>query len=363
MWRSIDIPITERGVLFDRGVPVRALEPGRHTIFGFGKTVLRLDVRTHVLDVAPEVRAVLPAEWVRELSLAPNERAVVERAGVPKLWLRPGVHRLWRVDPDVTVEILSTDAPVPVITPELRAVLPKDEIFEGVVGPAEAGILLVAGAVARVLPPGIHAAWSTPAAPVQLLRVDVRRQEVAIVGQELMTRDKVTLRLNLTAEIRVVDPVLATQSVASARDAVYLATQLAARGLVAALSLDELLEGRESIGERIFAIVSVEARAVGVELLQVGIKDVVLPGEMKTLLNRVIEAEKQAAANVILRREETAATRQLANTAKVMSENPLLMRMRELETLKDIAGQLKEVRLVVGAEKLEALVTSGFLKA
>jgi hypothetical protein len=83
---------------------------------------------------------------------------------------------------------------------------------------------------------------------------------------------------------------------------------------------------------------------------------------MKTLLNRVIEAEKEAQANIILRREETAATRQLANTAKLMSENPTLLRMRELEVIKDIAGQLKEVKLVVGSEKVEALLSQGLFK-
>ena len=90
-------------------------------------------------------------------------------------------------------------------------------------------------------------------------------------------------------------------------------------------------------------------------------KDVVLPGEMKTLLNRVIEAEKEAAANVILRREETAATRSLANTARVMAENPVLLRLKELETMKEIAGNIDEVRLVVGADGLDKLLTAQLL--
>ena len=76
--------------------------------------------------------------------------------------------------------------------------------------------------------------------------------------------------------------------------------------------------------------------AVGQVFEAIGVKDVVLPGEMKVLLNRVIEAEKAAAANVILRREEAAATRSMANTAKVMADNPTLMRLKELESLKII---------------------------
>src|SRR5258706_7863681 len=104
-----------------------------------------------------------------------------------------------------------------------------------------------------------------------------------------------------------------------------------------------------------------KAHRFGVRVERVGIKDVVLPGEMKTLLNRVIEAEKEAAANVILRREETAATRSLANTAKVMAENPVLLRLKELESMKEIASSIKEVRVVVGADGLKSLLPANLL--
>lgn len=82
---------------------------------------------------------------------------------------------------------------------------------------------------------------------------------------------------------------------------------------------------------------------------------------MKVLLNRVIEAEKEAAANVILRREETAATRSLANTARVMAEQPVLLRLKELEAMKDIAERIHEVRVVVGSDGLDKLVSTQLL--
>ena len=84
---------------------------------------------------------------------------------------------------------------------------------------------------------------------------------------------------------------------------------------------------------------------------------------MKALLNRVIEAEKEAAANVILRREETAATRSLANTARVMADNPVLLRLKELDAMKEIAGSIDEVRLVVGSDGLDKLLTAQLLGA
>ncbi len=84
---------------------------------------------------------------------------------------------------------------------------------------------------------------------------------------------------------------------------------------------------------------------------------------MKLLLNRVIEAEKEAAANVILRREEAAATRLLANTARIMNEQPVLLRLRELETLKEMAQHIDEVRVVVGSDGLGKLLPAQLLGA
>ena len=98
------------------------------------------------------------------------------------------------------------------------------------------------------------------------------------------------------------------------------------------------------------------AETFGLRVHRVGVKDVILPGEMKTLLNKVIEAEKAAAANVILRREDAAATRNMANTAKVIAENPVLMRLKELETMKDIADKIDELKLVVGLDGLHGLL-------
>jgi hypothetical protein len=84
---------------------------------------------------------------------------------------------------------------------------------------------------------------------------------------------------------------------------------------------------------------------------------------MKSLLNRVIEAEKEAMANVILRREEVAATRSLANTARVLADNPVLLRLKEFETLKEIAGKIGELKVVMGAEGLAALLPSELIGA
>lgn len=91
-------------------------------------------------------------------------------------------------------------------------------------------------------------------------------------------------------------------------------------------------------------------------------KDVILPGEMKEILNRVVEAEKVAQANLIKRREETAATRSLLNTARLMDENPTLMRLKELETLEKVTAKIDKLTVYGGLEGVPGGVSPpGFL--
>lgn len=361
MWTSIRVKLSERVVVLKNGLPLRAFGPGKHVIWETGLTDLRWSTDQLVFEALPEVRAILPPNWFAEVTLASRQRGILWKDGVPKLFLRPGTHRYWTVDPSVRLEVLSVDAPLPELTPELATVLPRDVYVDVIVREHERGLEYVQGRLARTLPPGRYAFWSNPQARVEVVTVDVRRVQVAIVGQELMTRDKVTLRLSLTVEYGIDDPALATHAVANVKDAVYLLVQLAAREFVSGTTLDQLLEGRDAMARYLEQHVAPETLRFGVKVERVGVKDVVLPGEMKTLLNRVIEAEKEAAANVILRREETAATRSLANTARVIAEQPVLLRLKELESLKEIASRIHEVRVVVGADGLKTLLPAGLL--
>jgi regulator of protease activity HflC (stomatin/prohibitin superfamily) len=361
MLKFIRVKLNERVVLFKDGLPRRALGPGRHAVWSLRVTEQRWSTDAIVFQALPEVRAVLPRDWYQEIALGSRERAILYRDGLPKVFLRPGVHRFWTVDPAVRLEVFSVDAAVPELTPELVAIVPRDEYVDVVVREFERGLQYVQGRLVRTLEPGRYTLWSYPNARVSVEVVDMRRVQVAIVGQELMTRDKVTLRLSLTVEYAVEDAALAAHAVANVKDAVYLVVQLAARQFVSGATLDELLEGRDAMTRFLEEDAIPKALRFGVRVERVGVKDVVLPGEMKTLLNRVIEAEKEAAANVILRREETAATRSLANTARVMAEQPVLLRLKELESMKEIAARIHEVRVVVGADGLKTLLPAGLL--
>jgi regulator of protease activity HflC (stomatin/prohibitin superfamily) len=353
--QTIRVKLNERVVLFKDGVPCRALGPGKTRIFGSGYTEQRFQVDSILLIALPEVVSMLPEEWFREVTLSSYERGVLYRYGRPVQYLTPGLYRYWVIDPTVKLEVFDTREPFPAWSSELKKVVPVGEYVEATIGPEERGVLLAAGQATELLKPSVYRFWNTAERPCSIEKVDLRENELAVSGQELMTRDKVTLRLSLSLAFAIQD-VLLSRQVANVRDMLYVAAQLAIREYVASVTLEQLLEGREAMTEALGSQVKPRAESMGVRLIKLGVKDIILPGEMKTLLNRVIEAEKEAQANVILRREETAATRSLANTAKVMAQEPVLLRLKELEAMKEIAAQIQEVRVYVGPEGLKALI-------
>ncbi len=361
MFKRIRIKLNERVVVFQNGLPRKALGPGRHLLWGRQLTEQRFFTDQLVFNALPEVRALLPSEWYQEVELEALQRGVLYRDGKPVVFLRPGVHRFWTVDASVRLAVFHVEDALPPMTDELEALIPSTEYVDVIVRAHEKGLKFQQGRLLGVLEPGRYKLWTHPEATTEIVKVDMRRSEVSIAGQDLMTRDKVTLRLTLTAEYAIEDPVRVTQTLSGARDFVYLAVQLAARQYTAGVTLDELLEGRDALTRFLETDVVPKAAHFGVRVERVGVKDVVLPGDMKTLLNRVIEAEKEAAANVILRREETAATRSLANTARLMASEPVLLRLKELEAFKEIAGQINEVRIVVGSDSLKALLPAELL--
>jgi regulator of protease activity HflC (stomatin/prohibitin superfamily) len=361
MFKVLRVKLHERVVVFKDSLPYRALGPGRHLLWGRSFTEQRFNVAELVLRALPEVRATIPSDWFREVTVGPLERAVLFRDGAPVVFLRPGVHRYWTLDASVALVTFDVTKPLPALTQELEQLIPRGEYIDVTVQAHERGLRYEQGRLAGVLEPGRYKLWTHPEAQARIATADMRRTELAIAGQELMTRDKVSLRLSLTVAYAIEDVVQATHRVESVRDSVYTAVQLAARSYVASVTLDELLEGRDAFTRFLTQEVVPKAKALGVRVDDLGLKDVVLPGEMKTLLNRVIEAEKAAAANVISRREETAATRSLVNTARLMADQPILLRLKELEAMKEIAAQIQEVRIVVGADHLQSLLPAQLL--
>lgn len=202
------------------------------------------------------------------------------------------------------------------------AQLTRVEVAEGTTG-----LLYLEGRFVRALTPGVHPFWNA-AGTVRVEIVDLRLQTLEIPGQEILTRDRVSIRVNIAVEFRVTDPALAAAAVSGWTAHLYRSAQFAVRQTLGQRTLDEILA--DKVGVEQARETAAEMRAamepLGVKVNRLALKGIILPGEMRDILNQVVLAEKQAQANSIRRREETAATRSLLNTVRLMQENPLVVR-------------------------------------
>jgi regulator of protease activity HflC (stomatin/prohibitin superfamily) len=348
----------ERGLMFKDGEFRGVLRPGRHWAL-FPLLRVRVDVVSvreawlaHAeLDVIARSGALGDEALV--VDLKDHERALVWIDGRLAEVLRPGLFALWTVFHDVKVEVVDA-RPVRFVHPELPAVLAAPsarQLLECVsVEVGHVGLFFREGRHEVTLGPGTHALWKGEGRG-QVMAVDVREQVHDVSGQEIMTADKVTLRLNAAVTFRVADPLRAVTAVEDYRQALHREAQLALRAVVGTRELDVLLAEKDAVARELDAAVRARVAPIGLEVVSLGIRDVILPGEMKDILNRVTEARKAAEANLITRREETAAMRSQANTARVLESNPTLMRLRELEALEKVAGKAN-LTVVVGEKGL-----------
>jgi regulator of protease activity HflC (stomatin/prohibitin superfamily) len=355
MFRTITLQDHERGLLTRQGRVVAWLEPGCHRLWSRHTDVRRVNLDEAFMALTPEVRPVIPREAANELFVPHAHLALLSVDGRPTACLLPGRYLLWQLRAEVTASVVSTE---PVMANDLvpdafRPLVPASHLTRVTVAAHERALLHVNGAIERTLGEG---AWAVFCAHrvVSIDRIDMRERELQIVGQEALTFDKVTVRLNLVVKFRVTDAEKSAREVAALEPALYTEAQLVARRWVAGATVDQLLERRNDAPGAMRAELGERAATWGVAVVEIDLKDIVLPGEMKTILNQVIEAEKRAAANVILRREETAATRSLMNTAKLLEQNPTLLRLKELEAWKEIAEKVEQLTVIAAPHELAA---------
>jgi len=356
--KHINIRSFEIGLCFRDREFQGLLEPGRHWLFDpLGK--LRVEIVSQrdpwllheKLDMI--VRSGALKDRAIVLDLKDYERALVWIDGRFSHPLPPGLFAYWTGLRDVQVEIVDARR-VRFEHPDLRVITRAggvDKVLElGTVEPHHAGVLFIDGQFVETLAPGRYAFWKNMA-QVKFVQEDLREAMVDIAGQDIMTADKVTLRMNAVVTYRVVDARQSVSTVGDARQALYREAQLALRAVVGGRELDTFLLGKEEVARELEELIRPRVRQFGLELISVGVRDIILPGEMKDLMNRVTEAKKAAEANLIVRREETAAMRSQANTAKLLETSPTLMRLRELEVLEKIASAGK-LNIVLGEKGL-----------
>lgn len=358
----------ERGLVYRNRQIEQVLLPGVYKLFD---PLNRMQIVVHNI-ARPEYQGSDADVLMQRLgdTLAPyfvladigeNEVGLVNKNGKLEDVLAPATRRLyWKglVNVEVQAVSLASLEVEAAVARRLRqlGVLSKLAVIADV--PAEsAGLVFIDGKLDRVLSAGAYAFWNFQK-NVAVEVFDLRVQSVEVSGQELLTRDKVSLRVNLAASMRVTDVVVARTKVAKISDYVYRELQYGLRKAVSAKTLDELLGDKASLDADIFAYARGQLTGYGVEMLGVGVKDVILPGEMKEILNGVVQAEKSAQANVIRRREEANATRSLLNTARLIEESPVLMRLKELEALEKVTEKIDKLTVFGGLDGvLKQLVT------
>lgn len=201
----------------------------------------------------------------------------------------------------------------------------------------ERGLLYREGKLERVLDPGRYS--FTRDEPVEIAKVSLREASHIVSGQALLTSDKIEVRVTLVAQYRVTDPKLALQGVENYTEQLHQELQLALRDVVAARTMDQLLEGRAEIGTELLRLSVEPAKRYGVELTRVGLRDVILPREVQRVLMMEVEADRTGRADLVKARHEVAAARARANTAKLLAETPEVARMQELDALLALAGK------------------------
>jgi len=360
-WHLLTLHVTvkdgERALLTRDGKLERVLAPGRHRLFDPRRAlaaevlrVVRAEFATDRYAVLKAARPDLAAELFEAVETKAQEIAIVSLDGQPVQLMIPWQTRVyWKVATRVDVERIDVSSD-PRVDPRHLTMIDRSRgttITEAVVENHEAGLLYVEGRLVERLAPGRHAFW-TAGRKIEVKRLDLRPQTVEITAQEMLTKDRIALRVTLTAFRRIVDPERVVAAVPDVDAWLYRLVQFAIREAVAGRTLDEVLSAKAVLDAELRDYVRARVADSGVEVAELGVKDVILPGEIRELVNKVVEAERVAKANLIRRQEETAATRSLLNTAKLMEENPLLLRLKELESLERLVEKVGRIDLHAG---------------
>lgn len=366
-WNTFDIGDNCLGFLYRRNRFEQVLEPGRHRFFAASNSI-----RVEMFDVSAlyfdhsKARFLLNthgeklAPYVGLVDLKDTEVGLVYRNGHLARVLAPGSYfTYWKNVEAIRVEIVDITNDYQ-IDEQLLPLLGKGQTNAACQGVYMAvsyvevpsnhlGILEVNGKRERMLSAGSYGFWKFNRS-VNVKLLDLRLQCVEVNGQEILSKDRVSLRMNLSVSFKIANAELALSNLGDINNYVYRELQLALREAVGTKTLDELLADKNLLNDTIRQSASENLLEHGIVLLSVGLRDIVLPGDMKAILNRVVEAQKESEANLIKRREETQAMRSLHNTAKMMENNPTLMRLKELEALERVTDRIDKITVFGGLE-------------
>ena len=357
--KKIIIHENQRGLLFVKGRLTRFLSSGiyretRNKLI----EVLSLSEPLHSQYCSLEVLLSIPeiASSVEVTEVPDQFLALHYINGKYERTLTAGKYAFWNIYEKHTFRLVDTSVPdIPEdIPPYILDRIPEEFVRKIEIAPYQRAGLFFDQKLIRVLEAGTYYFWNT-AVRVEARPADTRLIVSDISGQELLTRDKVSLRINFVCSYRITDCIKIFTEIDNYEEQLHIAAQLALREYVSRYRLDEILENREQLSQFVLAYLKERGEALYVRIEEAGVKDIILPGEIRAIMNEVLAAEKRAQANVISRREEVASTRSLLNTAKLMEENRTLYQLKELEYIERICEHVGNINLNAGGDILSQL--------
>ncbi len=345
--KRVKVNAYQKALVFKNNAYVRLLNEGAYWFWG-NEQVMIYDM-TQPFKAPVELNILLQdealANALQVVEVSDAEIVLQYENGLLKQVLTPGRYAYWKGVINyafVRDNISKIDIDAQIDKAVLRNKLVVPYVRSITVESFEKAVLFVEGNYRTVLESGVYYWWKN-SITIQVARADMRQQQLEINGQEILTKDKAALRINACAQYKVADIEKAILQNKEYDKQLYVAFQLALREYVAAYSFDELLEKKDAIAPFVLQQVQAKAKALGIQVSGFGMRDIILPGDVKDIMNQVLIAEKKAQANVIMRREETASTRSLLNTARLMEENAMLWKLKEMEYVEKIADKIGEI--------------------
>ncbi len=351
----------ERGLLFKDGKFVKVLDAGKHSFYGTVQVeVLKLDQsiasKSCSLEIllqndtlATQAAIIDVADWQMALHFVDGRFSGILRQGKYAFWSAFAKHEFKLID--ISTPEVGDDVPAYLFGKIAPAYFQKFDVAE-----YQRGRLFFNQKLIRILEPGTYFFWKTDV-KVEVGFVDIRLTQMDITGQEILTFDKVALRISFVCNYRITDYVRILNEIDNFKEQLHVAAQLALRDYVGKYRIDEILENKDQLSQYVFDRLKKKEKDLFVEINDAGVKDIILPGEIRDIMNTVLIAEKRAQANVITRREEVASTRSLLNTAKLMDENQTLYKLKELEFVERICENVGNINLNGNGDALSQLTS------
>ncbi|MBA4195960.1 MAG: peptidase [Chitinophaga sp.] len=342
----VNINAYQVGLVFKNGVYQRMLQEGNYWLWNEQVTIYHLNQPFNpYIELNVLLKDAKLANALQVIEVSDNEIALQYENGLLKNVLTAGRYAFWKgminysfIKADISKIDIDANIERSVLITRLVIGYVRSYSVENY----ENALLFIDGKFNKVLGPGIYYWWKNNIAVV-VAKADMRQQQLEINGQEILTKDKAGLRINAFAQYQIASIEKAIRENKEYDKQLYVAFQLALREYVAGYTLDELLDKKEAIAPFVLEQVKAKAEQLGIEVKGFGIRDIILPGDVKDIMNQVLVAEKKAQANTIMRREETASTRSLLNTAKLMEENAMLWKLKEMEYVEKIADKISNI--------------------